>query len=427
MTGLLGTGNDAILLLLVALNLAATLVIVAAARLDVHDRRRQTLVDISTIERSELTTALSVIVPTREHAHEIVRSVRALLDSGYPTLEVIVVDDGSQDGTIEALRVAFSLVQVDRVPRSRLRTGRVIRAYASPLDARLLVIDKEPGGRADALNTGLRFARYPLVCPVDPRLELDRDALVRLVRPFQTDPATIACGASTRIATGSGTPAARLQSLARRRISLISRVAAGRLGGPLLGRGALAIFSRDIVVSAGGYGALTDGEDLELVLRLHRHCRDGGLRYRIVSLARPAGSFTASGGLISAWQQARAARRGVSAAVAAQRGMLLRRRYGTLGLLVLPGLALGSLLRRPVALAGAGCAVAGLALGPVAPSLMIIDCVLLASATAGLSLAALLLDGASPSGLPAIADARSIVPIRRSSQPRGDPGATLIG
>jgi cellulose synthase/poly-beta-1,6-N-acetylglucosamine synthase-like glycosyltransferase len=395
MRSLLGTGNDVILLLLVALNLAATAIILAAARLDARERRRRDLVDVSTIARSELTTALSVIVPAHEHEREIVHAVRALLDSGYPTLEVIVVDDASHDGTIDELRRAFSLVPVERVPRSRLATRRVLRAYASPLDARLLVLDKEPGGRADALNTGLRFARYPLVCPVDPQLSLDHDALVRLARPFQTDAATIACGASTRIAAERGSPVARLQSLARLRMSLISRIGAARLGGPLLGSGALAVFSREVVVSAGGYDGTTPGEDLELVLRLHRHCRDNGRHYRVASLGRPVAGSPGSDSLLAAWRRARGARRGTTAALARHRGMLLRRRYGTLGWLVLPAITVHALLRRPIALAAVGGAIAGLALGVVAPSLTIVDGVLLASATAGLSLAALLLDGSS--------------------------------
>ncbi|MEO9175463.1 MAG: glycosyltransferase family 2 protein [Gaiellales bacterium] len=350
--------NDAILLLLVALNIAATGVIVTAARQDGRERSRQELVDIATIARSELTTALSVIVPAHDDVDVIVPAVHALLGAAYPTLEVIVVDDGSQDGTIEALRQAFSLVQVDRVPRTRLRAGRVTAAYASPLDARLLVLDKAAAGRADSLNTGLRFARYPLVCPIDPRLTLDRDALVLLAGPFQANPQTIVCAASTRT------------SLARTATSLVARVAAARFGGPLLARGAIAMLSREIVVSAGGFDSTAAREELELVRRLHRHARGGGLPDRIVSLTRSVGSSST---------------RGMPAA----------------------------LVRRPLALVIIACAIAGLVLAPLTAS---IDVVLLASASGALWLAALLLE-----------PTRRIGPERRCSQPLGDPGATLIG
>jgi hypothetical protein len=378
---LLGPAIDAILFVLVALNLAAAAIIVVAARQDRHERRRQELVDIVTIARSELTTALSVIVPAHDDASEIVPAVRALLDATYPTLEVIVVDDGSQDGTIETLRRAFSLVQVDRVPRTRLRTERVIGAYASPLDARLLVLAKEPAGRADALNTGLRFARYPLVCPIDPRVTLDRDALVLLARPFQTDSTTIACGASTRIAVTSASPLARLEALARSRAALIARVAATRFGGALLGRGAIGIFSREIVVAAGGYDRTAARVERELALRLRRHARDGGEPHRMVSLAGSVGTA--------------------------------------------PG-EVDPVPRRPLALmAIVACAIAGVALGQVA---ILIDCVLLVSAPAGLSLAALLLDRSRPEHVTLLHEpARRSGPGRRPSKPLGDPEATLIG
>jgi cellulose synthase/poly-beta-1,6-N-acetylglucosamine synthase-like glycosyltransferase len=381
----LGIGGEAILLLLVALNLAATAIIVIAARQDHHERSRQELVDVETMARSELTTALSVIVPAHDHAGEIVSSVRALLAASYPTLEVIVVDDGSEDGTIDALRRAFALVQVDRVPRTRLRTGRVTGAYASPLDARLLVLAKEAAGRADALNTGLRFARYPLVCPIDPLLALDRDALVLLARPFQTDATTIACGASTRLAVTSGSPLVRLRALARMRTALVARVAAGRLGGALLGPGAIRLFSREIVVAAGGYDATAAREDRELVLRLRRHTRVGGLSHRMVSLPRS-----------------------VACAPAAVAGPVQR---GPLALISL-----------------VGSAMAGIALAGVAPAAILIDCVLLVSAPAGLSLAASLLDRPHPGrATPVHEPTRRIGPGRRPSKPLGDPEATLIG
>ncbi len=396
MTALLAIAGHAILFSLVALNLAATVLIVVASRVALRDRHRDELVGVGVVASSELTTALSLIVPVHDAHRDVVRVVRSLLDSAYPALEVIVVDDGSHDGTIDALRETFSLVPVERVPRSRLRTRRVARAYASPLDPRLLVLDKEPGGRADALNTGLRFARYPLVCPVDPDVTLDRDALARMARAFQTSTETIACGAATRTPAEGRSPLARLYSFVRLRDSLLWRVAAGRLGGPLLARDAVAVFSREAVVAAGGYAASTPGEDLELILRLHRHELDSGRRYRIAALARPVASRAAPAGPGASWRQARDASRARSAAVASQRGMLFRRRYGALGRLVLPALALWSLVRRPLVLVVTCCVIAGTALGAVDLGLLLVELVLVASAPLGLALAATLLEQPAP-------------------------------
>ena len=388
----LGLANAVILLALVLLNLLATVLTVLAARADARDRRRADLVDIPTIARSQLTTALSVIVPVRDQQSEIVRTVRALLDADYPTLEVIVVDDGSTDGTLAALRVAFSLVQVERVPRSRLATARLRRAYASRVDPRLLVLDKDPGGRADALNAGLRFARYPIVCPVDPHIAVDRDAFARLARAFQRHAETIACGAGTRF-RDTASPLVRLQSLTRLRLVLVARTGVLGLGAPLLGADAVNVFARELLVDAGGWQAIEAGEDLELALRLRRHCIDHHRPFRVDALSQPVGT---SGGLHGAGarrSEARARARGATTALWRHRSMLLRPRFGALGWFGLPALMAWSVLRRPLSLLATFCVAAGVAWGAIGPLEVMSDLVLVVTATLGLSLASLLLDG----------------------------------
>ena len=114
-----------------------------------------------------------------------------------------MVNDGSRDGTLQALIDAFELVAVERVPRANLPTWPVRQVYVSATEPDLLVIDKENGGKADSINAGLCFARYPLFCTVDSDTLIDDDALVRLVRPFQVHPETVACGGVVRIVNGS--------------------------------------------------------------------------------------------------------------------------------------------------------------------------------------------------------------------------------
>jgi hypothetical protein len=388
---LLGLVNGGILAALVLLNLFATALTVLAARADAVDRRRQDLVDIPTITRSPLTTALSVIVPVRDQHAEIVRTVRALLDADYPTLEVIVVDDGSRDATIATLRETFSLVQVERVPRSRISTARLRRAYASRTEPRLLVLAKDPGGRADALNMGLRFARYPLVCPVDPQIAVDRDAFARLACSFQAHPETIACGAGTRI-RDTGSPLVRLQSLTRLRLVLIARTGVLKLGAPMLGADAVNVFARPVLVDAGGWQTTEDGEDLELALRLRRHCVDNGRPFRVAALTQPVGTSGGVRGAGARWREANARACGGRAALRCHRSMLFRHRYGTLGWFVLPTLTLWSTVRRPLVLCAAVCVGCGLASGGAGPLEVATDIVLVASATLGLSLASFLLD-----------------------------------
>jgi GT2 family glycosyltransferase len=387
----LGLANAAILVALVLLNLFATALTALGARADAVDRRRQDLVDIPTITRSPLTTALSVIVPVRDQEAEIVRTVHALLDADYPTLEVILVDDGSRDATIATLRSTFSLVQVERVPRSRISTARLRRAYASRIEPRLLVLEKDPGGRADALNMGLRFARYPLVCPVDPQIAVDRDAFARLAGAFQAHPETIACGATTRI-RDTGSPFARLQSLTRLRSVLVARTGVWQLGAPMLGADAINVFARGVLVDAGGWQTTADGEDLELALRLRRHCVDDARPFRVAALTQPVGTSGGVRGAGARLREANARARGARTALRRHRSMLFRSRYGTLGWFVLPTLTLWSSVRRPLSLVAAACVGCGLAAGAAGPLEVATDVVLVASATLGLSFASFLLD-----------------------------------
>jgi cellulose synthase/poly-beta-1,6-N-acetylglucosamine synthase-like glycosyltransferase len=377
--GALADVNLAMLVYLVALNVVTGAVIAVASVARSRAQHRNTLVEFQTISHSELTTPLSIIVPVRDEQDEVVRSVRELLDAAYPTLEVIVVNDGSQDGTFDALRHAFSLVEVERVPRARIASRLVLGVYASPLDQRLLVLDKQAGGRGDSVNAGLRFARFPLFCPVDSSMRLDRDALVRMARTFQTHPETVACRASTRIAA-RGSLLASMQRVGRLRALLLGRL------------GSIGMLRRDTVVDAGGYDPDAVAEDLELALRLHRHCRDRRLPYRLAFVAHPVATTTAPQDLRTALAQERRRQRGVIESLARHRGMLFRPRYGAIGWLALPYLSLVASLGLFGAVAAYGAAIAAFATGAVDPSLTLALAVLCATSGLTLSLGALLLD-----------------------------------
>ena len=185
-----------------ALNLIYTVLMLLGLRTVTSYVRRRPLMDIETISQSELTTPISIVIPAYDEGPVIVDSVKAMLDSGYPELEVLVINDGSGDDTLARLQAAYALVEVERVPRCALQTEPVRALHACPFDDRLLVIDKLNGGKADAINAGLRFARYPLFCTMDADTIVDADAFARLVRPFQAHPETVACGGIVRIANG---------------------------------------------------------------------------------------------------------------------------------------------------------------------------------------------------------------------------------
>ena len=237
---------------------------------------------------------VSLLVPAYNEEATIASSVKSLLQLDYPEFEVVVVNDGSKDGTLEALQQAFDLEPFPEALWRRLRTQEVRTIFQSRAHPNLRVVDKENGGKADALNAGINASRYPLFCAIDADSILQRDALRRVVEPFLDDPTCIASGGTVRIANGCTVSGGNMEKveLPRNFLALLQIVEYlraflfGRLGwatinAVLIISGAFGVFRKDAVVEVGGYKADTIGEDMELVVRLHRILRSRGTKYHI--------------------------------------------------------------------------------------------------------------------------------------------------
>ena len=239
---------------------------------------------------------VSLLVPACDEEATIASSVRALLELDYPEFEIVVVNDGSRDGTLAALQEAFDLEVFPEAHWRRLPARPVRAIYRSRAHANLRVVDKEHGGKADALNAGINASRYPLFCPMDADSVLRRDGLRRMVEPFLDDPATVASGGTMRIANGGNLeraalpahPLALLQIVENLRAFLFARLGWASVNAVLIASGAV-VFRKDAVVEAGGYPADTVREDMELVVRLHRVLRDRGEKYAIHFVADEIG------------------------------------------------------------------------------------------------------------------------------------------
>ena len=338
-----------VLVYFVALNLYYVLLVLVGSREVVDYVKGRPLRDFDFIGESPLSKAVSLLVPAYNEEPVLVESIRNLLALNYANFEVIVINDGSTDGTLARLQETFGLAPVDRVAHARLATKPVRAVYQSAFDERLQVIDKENGGKADGLNAGLVYARYPLFLAVDADTVLDRDALSRLVWQFQGRPDTVACGGMVRIANGSivadghlvdvRTPRqtlVNLQILEYLRAFLAGRTAWSRLGILLIISGALGLFDRATVIEAGGYDTDTVGEDAELVFRLHRFCREQGRAYRISFVADPVCWTEAPSTMRQLTSQRDRWQRGLLQGIWKHRSMLGRRRYGRIGLVGLP-------------------------------------------------------------------------------------------
>ena len=233
---------------------------------------------------SPVTPPVTIIMPAWNEQDIIVESVRSILQTDYPGMQVCVVDDGSTDATLERLIAAFQLVPSSLISRSRLATRPLRAFYGSRENPKLLIISKENGGKPDALNAGLNMCRTPYFCTLDSDCILERDALLRLMRPvIRSSQQIAASGGIVRVLNGCTVsngavvkvdlpPSAleRFQVVEYLRSFLFGRTGWDLLGGTLVVSGAFAAFHRETVIEAGGFSTDTVTEDMELVVRLRR-------------------------------------------------------------------------------------------------------------------------------------------------------------
>ncbi len=327
---------------------------------------------------SGLEPPISVLAPAYNEAATIATSVRSMLSLDYPAFEVIVINDGSKDATLQVLKDEFGLVEFPEAYRIALPVATVHTIYRSPTHPNLRVVDKANGGKADALNAGINASRHPLFCAVDADSILQSDSLRRVVRPFLEDASVIASGGTVRIANGCrvtsgflesvGMPRswlARVQIVEYLRAFLFGRVGWSPLNALLIVSGAFGVFKRSAVVEAGGYRVATIGEDMELIVRLHLYHRTARRPYRIVFLADPVCWTEAPESLKVLKNQRKRWQRGLLESLWANRALLFHRRGGAVGWLAFPAMLLFEALGPVVEVVGIVLLLSGAAAGVV--------------------------------------------------------------
>jgi len=292
---------------------------------------------------------VSVLVPAYNEASTIATSLRSLLQLHYPEYEIIVVNDGSKDDTLEVLKREFDLVPCTVAWCIQIGSKPVRGVYMSRKHENLRVVDKENGGKADSLNAGIDHSLYPLFCAVDADSILQRDSLRRVVRPFMEDPLCVAAGGTVRIANGCevrsgfltrvGLPTHMLpllQIVEYLRAFLFGRLGWDPLNGLLIISGAFGLFKRSAVVAAGGYRTDTIGEDMEIVVRLQRKLREARTPFRIHFLPDPICWTDAPEDLKTLANQRTRWQRGLCESLAFNKRLLFSQGGGAAGWLAFP-------------------------------------------------------------------------------------------
>jgi cellulose synthase/poly-beta-1,6-N-acetylglucosamine synthase-like glycosyltransferase len=342
-------------------------------RLDVWQEGRWRLLG------SDVAPVISILAPAYNEEATVSESVRSLLTLRYPSLEVVLVNDGSTDGTLAALQRDFDLVAVHAAPiRRRIESRPIHGLYRSRRTPGLVVVDKENGGKADALNAGLIVATGELACAIDADTIVEPDALQRMIRPFLLDDNVVAAGGTLRVVNGAEVHAGRVtreraprrflpgvQAVEYLRAFLAGRVGWNRLGGNLIISGAFGLFRREAMIEAGGYRHDTVGEDMELVVRMRRLARERGGPQQIVFVPDPVAWTEVPSRLRILARQRDRWHRGLADVLRRHQRVIFNPRYGAMGLVVAPYFVFVELLAPVVELIGVIVVLIGLPLGLV--------------------------------------------------------------
>ncbi|MFA5833808.1 MAG: glycosyltransferase [Bacteroidota bacterium] len=313
--------------------------------------RRHAFCDYRVIMQSELTPPVSILAPAYNESATCIESVNSLLRLNYPTSEVVFINDGSKDNTLEVVVKEFDMVRTERAYLPTIATKPVRGIYVSrrPEYKSLIVVDKANGGKADALNVGINVSRYPLVCAIDADSILEDDALLKVAKPFLDDERVIAVGGIVRIANGckierghvkevrlSNKLIPSFQVIEYYRAYLSGRMGWGAINGLLIISGAFGLFNREIVIKVGGYKHDTVGEDMELVVRMHRYCLENDRPYRVEFVPDPVCWTEAPETLKILGRQRNRWHRGLLDTLLIHKKMLFNKRYKVLGLVSTP-------------------------------------------------------------------------------------------
>ncbi len=316
--------------------------------------KKNSFVNYKDILSSTMSPSITIIAPAYNESLNVVENVRSLLSNHYVNYKVIIINDGSTDDSLEKLIATYDLEAIDfiinnKIKTKPLRTG--VFKSKNPAFEKLMVVDKENGGKADALNMGLNISKTKYVACIDVDCLLLEDALQKMIKPFLevTNAKVIAAGGVIRIANSCIIRGGKLidvnlpknllvqaQILEYLRAFLLGRMAWSRLNGLLVISGAFGILDKETAIAVGGYDTETVGEDMEIIVRMRRYMEEKGEKYRVSYIPDPLCWTEAPDTYKIFISQRNRWTRGTIETLNKHRKIGFNRNYGTFGLLSYP-------------------------------------------------------------------------------------------
>ena len=298
---------------------------------------------------SENLLPISLLIPAYNEEENIVSNIKSLMKMDYPQFEIIVVNDGSTDKTHERIIESFGLYKIESAIKTSIPTKEVLGIYYNIEYPNLIYVEKENGGKSDALNAGINVSSYPLFVCLDADSRIEPDALLKLSIEFLKNTDTIVAGGLVRIANGfkirdgrvSGFSMPekmieRFQIVEYFRSFLSGRVSWGATNSMLIVSGAFGVFKKQAVIEVGGYKTNTIGEDMEIVVRLHRYMRAHKRKYKIIFCEDSVCWTQGPMSVADIRSQRRRWQIGLLDTLLSHKALFLNPRYGTVGLMAIP-------------------------------------------------------------------------------------------
>jgi cellulose synthase/poly-beta-1,6-N-acetylglucosamine synthase-like glycosyltransferase len=343
--------NDSLFLYYLASNLSYLALLIVALLSSRAYHQHLASLRLERLKLSPLTPPITLIAPAHNEEGSIVPSVRSLLRIDYPELEVVVVNDGSKDRTLQKLADEYQLTPAHMLYMPHIPSAAVRGVYRSLREPRLIVVDKEPGGsKADAVNAGLNAATSPYTCVVDADSMLESDSLLRIMVKILEDPQrVVAAGGVVRALNGCEIAGGKIRRVRLPRKPIVIIQVIEYLRAFLIGReawssgnmltiisGAFGVFRRDVIMSVGGFRAEAIGEDFDLIARIHRKMMDEKREYRIVFVPDAVCWTEVPQTTKSLGRQRARWQKGLIDTLWPNRDMLFRKKYGRVGSIALP-------------------------------------------------------------------------------------------
>jgi cellulose synthase/poly-beta-1,6-N-acetylglucosamine synthase-like glycosyltransferase len=301
------------------------------------------------IASSPITPPVSILVPAHNEKFTLAETTRSLLNLEYPSYEVIIINDGSTDGTLESLIHHFNLYKADLIYRPIIPTGPVKGFYVNPEYPNLTVIDKPWGGKSESLNVGINASRSPYFCSVDADTILEKDALLKIMKPVLESEDVVASGGIVRVLDGCTVEGGRITKIDLPKKSILIFQVVEYLRSFLFGRtgwsalkcllvlsGAFSVFQKKAVQEVGGYLLNTVTEDFDMIIRLHRRMREKKIKYSILFVPEPVSWTQVPDQYKMLARQRRRWQRGLVNTLLANIRMFFNRRYGWIGWIAMP-------------------------------------------------------------------------------------------